>query len=791
MKVSEQWLRSFVNFDKPMTEIAEQLTMLGLEVESCTKVAPEFNQVVVAEILSAKQHPNADRLKLCTVSIGSNQESLQIVCGAANARPGLKTVLALEGAVLPGPITIKKGKIRGEESFGMMCSAKELGIADEANGIMELPDNAPVGEDFRKYWNLDESIMEIGLTPNRGDCLSIRGIARELAAIYHLPLMNPWIFKPVTIDQKLKITINAPEACPRYIGRRINDINLYAKTPLWMQLRLERSGLRCLHPIVDITNYVMLELGQPLHAFDADMVVGNIQVRYAEKGETVQILNQDTVKLEPNTLLIADDEKPLAIAGIMGGLDSAVTDKTNHIILESAYFNMASIAGRARQYGLNTDSAYRFERGIDPQLQYEALERATQLILEIAGGTVVASGEALDETYLPSTQKVYLEINKLNRYLASSFKTEEVSALFQALNIKCQTQDSDGVELIPPSYRHDLKLDVDLIEEVARFRGYEAIPFHLPRLNTLPIENQRKIYSDSIRQNLASLGYFEVITYSFINPEIHKQVHPDTPAQILKNPISQELSVMRTSLWPGLIQTALYNQNRQQNDLKLFEVGKVFWGEDENSQISMLGGIAIDSAYPEQWGIKKRALDFYDIKGDLESLFAIYGILPAITFESAMHPALHPGQSARILYEGRPMGWLGILHPSLLKSLDLIGPVALFEIEKNVFSKPPLSPFKHFSKFPRNRRDLAIVIDEEITSKAVIDVIKHVTSENLIDVLVFDVYRSPQVGKNKKSIAISLTLQSMSGTLQDETIQKEIETVVSALQNQFNAELRE
>ena len=710
MQISEAWLRSYVNPGISTEELVEQLTMAGLEVDSVEPAAAKFSGVVVGEVLSMQQHPDADRLRVCQVAVGET-EPLQIVCGASNVSVGLKIPAALIGAVLPGDFKIKKSKLRGEESFGMLCSEKELGLATDANGLMELAIDAPVGVDIRDYLSLDDSIIEVDLTPNRADCLSVEGLAREVAALNKMDWSTTQVDNvPVSHQDTLTVSVEATESCPRYLGRLIKGVNANAVTPLWMQERLRRSGLRSLGPLVDVTNYVLIELGQPLHVFDAEKLAGGITVRWAKADEELTLLNNQVIKLDNEALVIADDNQALALAGIMGGNDSAVNDETQSVFLECAFFAPQAIAGKARRFGLHTDSSHRFERGVDATLQTRAIERATQLIIGIAGGGAGPITEVTTKAALPQRQAVFLRRQRIEKTLGIALADEQVIDIFQRLGMTVQTQ-ADGWQITPPGFRFDMAIEADLIEEIARVYGYNNLPnSSLLMRSELSPATEAVLDIDRVKDLLVDRGYQEAITYSFVDEDIQKAVAPEREVIALKNPISSELAVMRTTLWCGLLKAALYNTNRQQSRVRLLETGLRFIKKDgETYQQKMLAGLVLGDAYSEQWAEKARKVDFFDIKADVQAIFALTGC--EVQFLSAQHSALHPGQTAEILsLDGKQIGWLGMLHPNLEKQLGFDTQVFLFELDQNLLLNKRIPVFKSLSKFPSVRRDLALIV---------------------------------------------------------------------------------
>ena len=791
MQISEAWLRSYVNPPISTETLVEQLTMAGLEVGSVEPAAALFSGVVVGEVISLQQHPDADRLRICQVAVGQ-EELLQIVCGASNVRVGLKIPAALCGAVLPGDFKIKKSKLRGEESFGMLCSEKELGLAADANGLMELSIEASVGVDIRDYLSLNDSIIEVDLTPNRADCLCVEGLAREVALLNKMDWSITEVNKVVVSHpETLKISIEVPNACPRYLGRLIKGVNAKAITPLWMQERLRRSGLRSLGPLVDVTNYVLLELGQPLHVFDAEKLSGGITVRWAKADESVTLLNNEVVKLDNEALVIADDEKVLALAGIMGGNDSAVSDETHSLFLECAFFTPLAIAGKARRFGLHTDSSHRFERGVDATLQARAIERATQLIIDIAGGNAGPIAEVTTEESLPKRSSVLLRRQKIEKTLGIVLADDYIIDIFQRLGMTILSH-ADGWEVVPPGFRFDIAIEADLIEEIARIYGYNNLPrTSLLMRSELSSATESLLDIDRVKDLLVDRGYQEAITYSFVDEEIQKIVMPDDEPIRLKNPISSEMAVMRTTLWCGLLKAALYNTNRQQSRVRLFESGLRFVQQNgQTHQQKMLAGLVLGAAYSEQWSASSRRVDFYDVKADIQALFTLTGC--EVDFHSATHASLHPGQSAEILSaDGQKIGWLGMLHPNLEKQLGFDTQVFLFELDQNVMLSKRISAFKSLSKYPSVTRDLALIVNEEVSASEIINCIKKSGETALQDVIIFDLYRGKGIEEGKKSIALSLVIQDDMQTLTDSEVDAIVSRLLLLLANEKNAKLRD
>lgn len=791
MQISEAWLRELVNPSVDTAELVAQLTMAGLEVDSVAPAAAEFSNVVVAEVVSLVQHPNADKLRVCQVNVGE-AEPIQIVCGASNVREGLKIPAALIGAVLPGDFKIKKSKLRGELSFGMLCSEKELGLADDADGLMELPDSAPVGMDIREYLLLNDTVIEVDLTPNRADCLSVEGIAREVAVLNKATL-NPVVVDEFTVSHQdvLDVQVDAPEDCPRYLGRLIKNVNPQAETPMWMQEKLRRSGIRSLGPLVDVTNYVLVELGQPLHAFDAAKLQGGIVVRKSRQGEELQLLNDQTVKLDGEALVIADQQQALALAGVMGGESSAVSDDTQDIFLECAFFNPTSIAGKARQFGLHTDSSHRFERGVDFTLQQRAIDRATQLILELCGGEAGPVAEVSSDAHLPERNAVQLRRERIKKILGLSIDDEQVAAIFNGLGMQVDAN-ADGWEITPPGCRFDIAIEADLIEEIGRIYGYNNLPnSSLLMRSELGKAPEAVLPQDRAKDLLVDRGYQEAITYSFVDEEIQHAIAPDDEFIRLQNPISSELSVMRTTLWCGLLNAALYNTKRQQNRVRLFESGLRFIKQDgETLQQPMLAGLALGGVNAEQWGEKSRKVDFFDVKADLEALFGLTGC--AVSFKAETHAALHPGQSARLYNNrGEALGWLGMLHPTLEKQLGFDSQVFLFELALDKILEKQVPAFKPLSRYPSVRRDMAVIVEDKVTSAEIIACIEGCNEETIQAVRIFDIYRGPGVEDGYKSVALSLNLQDYSQTLTDSEIDAIFGRVLQTLMTELSAKLRD
>lgn len=790
MQFSEAWLRELVNPALDTQALVEQITMAGLEVDSVNPAAAEFSGVVVGQVVSVVAHPDADKLRVCKVEVGES-EPLQIVCGASNVREGLKIPAALIGAVLPGDFQIKKSKLRGELSFGMLCSEKELGMAADADGLMELAADAPVGTDIREYLALDDQLIEVDLTPNRADCLSVEGVAREVALLNNIEFEVSAVSSVAVEHQEtLDVKVSAQEACPRYLGRLIKGVNATAETPLWMQERLRRSGLRSLGPVVDVTNYVLLEMGQPLHAFDAAKLSGGIEVRMANADEVLGLLNDQEIKANTETLVIADAEKALALAGVMGGSESAVSDSTKDIFLECAFFNPSFMMGKARHFGLHTDSSHRFERGVDANMQTRAIERATQLIVEIAGGSVGAITEAVAEQYLPQRPAVTLRQLRIKRILGVALAEAEVEGILQRLGMAV-VKDSEGWQVTPPGFRFDIAIEADLIEELGRVYGYNNLPqSSLLMRSALSQAPEAILEIDQIKDLLVGRDYQEAITYSFVDEELQKALVPDDTYIKLQNPISSELAVMRTTLWCGLLQAAACNTKRQQSRVRFFEAGQRFLGTDVAQQEKMLAGIALGSANAEQWAEKASKVDFYDVKADVEAICALTG--GEVQFLAAKHSALHPGQSAEIqTMQGESLGWIGMLHPTLEKQLGFDTNVFLFELSQAVLLERKVPSFNSLSKFPSVRRDLALLLEEQVSFHAVEKCINDCQEKLIKEVMVFDIYRGQGVEQGYKSIALALIMQDATQTLTDAEIDAIVNRVLDALSNKLSAKLRD
>jgi len=783
MQFSENWLRSLVNTDLDSQALSHALTMAGLEVEEMQPVAAPFSKVVVAKILSAEKHPDADRLQVCKVDVGLT-EPLQIVCGASNARAGLLAPCAMVGAELPG-ISIKQAKVRGVESFGMMCSSKELGISAEATGLLELDSNAVVGQSIREHLDLDDNILTLKLTPNRSDCLSLVGIARDVAAITGAKASFAAISAiPSTLKETKNVVVNEATSCPRYSGRLISGVNAKASTPTWMVKRIERSGLRSISALVDVTNYVLLELGQPMHAFDANKLKGDISVRFAKPNEPLSLLNDQTVALKADDLVIADANGAVALAGIMGGKPTSVDDATTDIFLESAFFVPAVIAGKARRLGLSTDSSYRFERGVDYGNTRNALEYATKLILEICGGQAGEVTEVIGT--LPVRHSVKLRMARLVSVLGIPFEQAKVAQLLAQLGFNFTEADGEFT-VAPPSYRFDINIEEDLIEEIARLHGYDHIPATSPvaSLQMLPAPEAR-LHQNKLRHNIVAEGYQEVVNYSFVDESWERDLLGNANPIKLQNPIASNLSVMRTSLWGGLLDTLTYNLNRKQDRAFLFEVGAVYSKQANGFvETTRVSGLAYGSAKPEQWATGSADVDFFDVKANVDRL-----VNGEVTYEKAEHVALHPGQTAKILKDGKLVGWLGKLHPKWQQHYNLAKSTYLFELDLEAISNRVIPAYQEVSKLLPIRRDLAVVLDEKIASGEVLDTIKKAKLPLIQEVALFDLYQGQGVAENKKSLALSVLMHDTQKTLTDSDADTTMTNLLQLLQSEFSATLR-
>lgn len=791
MKISESWLRTWVNPAIDSETLTDQLTMLGLEVDELAPIAKPFTGVVVGEVLSVEQHPDADRLRVTTVNIG-NGEPLQIVCGAPNVRVGMKAPVATIGAVLPGDFKIKKGKLRGIESQGMLCGASEIDLEDKIDGLLELPQDAPVGTNIRDYLKLDDHVIDISITPNRGDCFSIRGIAREIGVINQLTVTPPVIAAVESSILEQKQVHLATDGAPRYLGRAIKNVNVQAQTPDWMAHALSCSGIRTHSILVDITNYVLMELGQPMHAFDLAKIDGDIHVRQAADQEKLVLLNEQEVELNPGIMVIADNSKALAIAGIMGGLDSSVTDETRDIFLESAFFAPLAIAGRARRFGLHTDSSQRYERGVDFELPMLAMHRASELIQQYAGGEFGPISVAEKAELLPKRDPITLHQSQVDALLGYRVETDFITDALQRLGCEVTVVATGEWHVVPPSHRFDLAIYQDLIEEVARIHGYDNIQIALPKIDVQLAQYQDHLELAALRQTVATLGYQEAISFSFADLKLEKQLNPKVNPLALANPISSDLAVMRSTLLSSLIPCVQHNLNRQQSRVRFFELGLRFDYQHATSihdlqQIPTLALIAVGSRTPELWHGKVQPMDFFDLKNEVEQILAAGRL--NVSYVRSERVWLHPGQSAEILVDGQSIGYLGRLHPSLENELDL-GTTWVAEIDQKAILQSYVSNFTELSRFPSVRRDIALLISDKINVSDIQQLIKQTGGDLLDSTWLFDVYTGQGVEQGKRSLAFALLWQHPSRTLEDAEIKSGMDNIIQVLENTYQATLR-
>lgn len=799
MKISTNWLHEWVNPSVDFDELMHRLTMAGLELDGIEPAAAEFTGVVIGEILSVDQHPDAERLKICQVDVNAD-ENLQIVTNVQNVVPTMKVPVATIGAKLPGesadkPFKIKKTKLRGELSQGMFCGADTLGVNDGSDGLLELPVDAPIGVNIREFMGLDDQVIELDLTPNRADCLSVEGVAREVGVLTQTEVITPEVsVVTASHDETFPINVIDTDACPRYVGRVIKNINPVAKTPLWMKEKLRRAGLRSLSPIVDVTNFILLELGQPMHAFDLAKLDSNIQVRFANDAEQLTLLDGQEIKLKDNSLVIADKSGPIALAGIMGGEPTSVTDDTRDIFLESAFFKPEAIAGRARQYGLHTDSSHRFERGVSPDLQDRAIERATQLILNICGGEAGSIVDVDNANALRNKAAIQLRSHRVTQMLGVTIADDVISDMLQRLGCELETN-NNGWQVTPPAFRFDMAIEADLIEEVARIYGYDNIPAVLrPFTPRISVPKEGQVSLNSLRDVLVNRAYQEVVTFSFVDTKMEQLLAPEQKQTTLANPLSADLEVMRTTLWSGMLKSLASNMNRQQSRLRFFETGLSFIAkEDGLEQHKKLSGVITGSLYQEQWAAENRPVDFYDIKGDVEELLA-QASSQSFTFDAAEIAALHPGQSASISNGQDVIGYVGALHPRIQKELGLNQTVFMFELDLGMMMERKIPEYHQVSRYPSIRRDLALLLDENITANAIALLIEEIVEKEaisqLVDYTLFDVYSGDGLEKGKKSIALGLILQDFSRTLEDTEINVIVDLIMSSISEGTGAVLR-
>jgi len=793
VKFSEKWLREWVNPPLSTDDLVSQITMAGLEVDGVEPVADKLSQVVVGEIVDTKPHPNADKLQVCLVSKGD--ETVQVVCGAPNARVGIKVPFALVGAKLDD-FKIKKAKLRGVESFGMLCSERELGLSDQHEGLMELPADAPLGSDINDYLGLEDVVIEVDLTPNRSDCLGMVGIAREVGLMNNLDVCSPEISAvPEVISDKVAVNLAAGTHCPRFVGRVLKGVNLSVQSPLWLVEKLRRSGIRAIDPVVDVTNYVMLELNQPMHAYDYDKLTGDITVRAAKPAETLTLLNGSQIALAEGSLLITDDSGPIGLAGIMGGASTAVSDSTQDIYLEAAFFAPIAIAGRARGYGLHTDAGHRFERGVDYNGQVMAIERATQLIASIAGGVAGPVVDTVNEAELPSVNRVRLRAARVERVLGMAIDAADIENILKRLEFIFEAdQSSDGAAwwVDSPSHRFDITIEADLIEEISRIIGYDALPVTRPVAKVAMIPQSERVKTLGVlKQSLVSRGYAEAITYSFVDSGLQSLLAPMDQAVALKNPLSSEMNVMRASLLPGLLSAVAHNQNRQQLDIRLFEVGMVFRNNekamtlDNIHQHQKIAMVITGRRFPERWSHEGHNVDFFDLKGDLQGLIG-----DRLMFDAAAIPGLQAGQSAMLSVAGQTIGFMGLLEPGSTKAFQLKAPVFVAELDLALAQAQLVPDVLEISKYPEVRRDIAILVARNVTAQALRQDIEASAGIGLINLKLFDVYMGEGIDPDKKSVGLGLTFQHPSRTLTDDEVNTAMAEVVSSLSRRFEAELR-
>ncbi|HEX7037477.1 MAG TPA: phenylalanine--tRNA ligase subunit beta [Pseudomonadales bacterium] len=794
MKFSEAWLREWVNPPLARDALLEQLTMAGLEVEGVEPVAGSFSGVVVGTLVSVQPHPNADKLSVCEVDDGA--ERVQVVCGAPNVRAGMKSAFARVGAVLPGGHRIERAKLRGVESTGMLCSAAELGIGDDHGGILDLPDALEAGTDIRTALGLDDAVVDLSITPNRGDCLSIRGLAREVGVLNNLPVAQPEIHAvPPEIHDTFDVALEYPQGCPRYLGRVIRGIDIRRASPEWLVEKLRRSGLRSIDPVVDVTNFVMLELGQPMHAFDLRRLQRGIVVRLARAGETLVLLDGREVALDPSTMLITDAGGPVAIAGVMGGERSGVQQDTTDVFLECAYFSPLAVAGTARRYGLHTDASQRYERGVDFELQADAMERATRLLLDIVGGEAGPVTEAVAPEHLPATRQVTLRERRLHTLMGVAIERAEVDEALERLGFRLlerEETEADGVRwtVEAPSHRFDIEREADLVEEVCRIYGYNRIPARLPQsaLAPRPVPLGRST-EGRLKMQLAALGFQEAITYSFVDPRLQDLLDPGATPLTLENPVSSELSVMRTTLLPGLVEALRTNLSRQQERVRLFETGLCFVRAERLRQEARVAGVCCGPRLPVNWAQPPDTVDFFDVKGVVERLWEWAG-QKSVRFEPLRDPVLHPGQAASVRVADAVVGRLGRLHPEIEASLDLMKPVYVFELQMELLLDRAERVHRGISRYPSVRRDLAVVVAEDVPAAAVEATVRETLGDLLVDFTLFDVYRGKGIDSNEKSLAVGLTLQDASATLTEDRITRCTQDVIAALERAVGARLR-
>ncbi len=793
MKFAKSWLEDWVSADLAPEVLAERITAAGLEVDGVESEGEGLEKVLVAEVVEAGRHPDADRLSVCQVSYGA-AETVEIVCGAPNVRPGLKTPLALPGTKLPNGLKLRKSKIRGVVSHGMLCSAVELGLGAESDGIMELPDDAPVGEALVGYLKLPDTVFDVDITPNRGDCFSVLGVARDVAALTSNRLREPEMNTvAATTQTRYPVERPVPEACPRFAHRVVSGINASATSPLWLTERLRRSGLRAIHPVVDVTNYVMLELGQPLHAYDMDKLSGPIRPRFAQKGERVTLLDEREVELHPDTVVITDDSGPIGLAGIMGGLSTMVTDATVNVFFEAAFWPQNVMAGQARSYGMHTDASVRFERGVDPAGQLRAVERAVELLVAIAGGDAGPSCDDVDDALLPERASLTLTAKRLAQVLGTDIPADEVTEILTSLGFVVAADAAGGWQATPPSYRFDIAIEDDLVEEVARIYGYDRISESTAYAQTPLAEvPETSIESGLVADALAARDYYEVITYSFVDEALDALVNGVTSALALSNPISSEMSVMRASLWTGMLQSASSNVARQQERVRIFEIGNTYHGTlDAPNEVTRIAGVVLGARHDAHWSNDSQSVDFFDVKADVEALLSMAGWSDDAVFRAAVHTALQPGQTAEVLRGEVSVGYIGKLHPKIAAAFELKQDVFVFELDIAQTFATQVPVAEPISKYPSVRRDIAIVVAEDVVAADLLAAVRRASPELIRRVNIFDVYRGPGIEAGRKSVALGLILQETSRTLVDVDADAVVDAAVQIINREFGGQLRD
>ncbi len=792
MKFPVSWLREWVDTDLDAEEIGRRITIAGLEVDSLEAEGHGLDGVIVAEVVKAEQHPDADRLSVCQVRTDGD-ELIEVVCGAPNVRNGLKTAFAGPGVRLPNGMKLRRSKIRGVVSNGMLCSAQELGLGADADGIMDLPEDAPVGAPLTEFLGLPDTVIDIDITPNRGDCFSVLGVARDVAALTGVPLTGPALRTPnADSDVVHPVERPVPEACPRFAHCVVEGVDLSARTPLWMTERLRRSGLRAIHPIVDVTNYVMLELGQPLHSYDRDKLSGAVAPRISAAGETLELLDGSSVELDDKTVVITDDSGVIGLAGIMGGLSTMVTEETRNVFFEGAFWPPSVMAGRARSYGMHTDASVRFERGVDPSGQARAVARAAELLQSIAGGQVGPVIDDVNAELIPERPVVELTAARLLQVLGTELPADTVTAILEGLGLGV-VADQGNWQVTPPPHRFDIDIEDDLVEEVARIYGYDRIP-ETTGYAELPLQSIREavVAADAIAELLVARDYSEVITYSFIDRAADERVSGESNSLPLSNPLSSEMGVMRSTLWPGLLTAAEANVARQQGRVRLFEIGKTYHGSvDSPLEVERVAGLIIGDRVPEQWGVGSDAVDFFDIKGDVEALLDATGCGNEFDFVADEQQTLQPGQTSAITRNGKRLGWLGKVHPVVAREFDLKPATFVFELDIAASFEGSVPKAAPVSRYPEVRRDIAVLVKESVSAAALAQAVRAASPELIRDVRIFDVYRGSGVESGLKSVALGLILQETSRTLTDDDADAAVDAAVQKIRQDFDANLRD